>query len=60
MVYDFERAAIRGEPVPDGLEPADTWLFLALREVYAQVKKGQLLEKSEEPKSTNLKWNTTS
>src|SRR5574344_1223570 len=42
MVYDFERAAIRGESVPDDLEPADIWLFLALRELYAQVKKGTI------------------
>ena len=42
MVYDFERAAIRGESVPDGLGPADTWLFLTLRELYAQVKRGTI------------------
>ena len=36
MVFEFERSAMRGDPIPDGLSAADRVAYISLREVYAQ------------------------
>ena len=36
MVFEFERSAMRGDPIPPGLSAADRTAYISLREVYAQ------------------------
>jgi len=42
MVYPYEQAAIRGDEVPEGLNLADVWMFLALRNLYKAVRDGTI------------------
>ena len=35
-------AAGKGDPLPDGLDPADTFLFMSLRSLYSQAKNGRM------------------
>lgn len=36
VVFEFERYAMRGDPIPPGLSAADRTAYISLREVYAQ------------------------
>ena len=36
VVFEFERSAMRGDPIPPGLSAADRTAYISLREVYAQ------------------------
>ena len=40
VVLPFESAAMRGDEIPSGLSAPDQLLFIALRALYWQVKKG--------------------
>lgn len=40
VVLPFESAAMRGDEMPNGLPAPDQWLFIALRSLYWQVKRG--------------------
>ena len=40
VVLPFESAAMRGDEMPSGLPAPDQWLFIALRSLYWEVKKG--------------------
>ena len=40
MEYLFERSAMRGEDLPNGLNSADTFMYLALRNLYKAYKLG--------------------
>lgn len=40
IVLPYESAAMRGDEMPDGLSMPDQMLFLALRSLYWQVRKG--------------------
>lgn len=42
MVFDFERAAMKGAEMPDGLDLPDQLAFLALRTLYAQYHDGKI------------------
>lgn len=46
MVYPFEQAAIRGEELPDGLSPAEQFLFIALRNLY-KAKRLNLIDREQ-------------
>lgn len=46
MVYPFEQAAIRGEEMPDGLSPAEQFLFIALRNLY-RAKRLNLIDREQ-------------
>ena len=40
MELPYERAAMNGLEMPEGLDPADQWMFLSLRLLYESNKKG--------------------
>lgn len=40
--YPYERAAMRGDPMPDDLDIVDQLTFLSLRELYSQVRAGKI------------------
>ena len=40
MVYPYEQAAIRGDEIPEGLDMAGVWMFLALRNLYKAIRDG--------------------
>lgn len=40
VTFPYERQAMNGDEIPDGLEYPDQILFLALRMLYDQLKKG--------------------
>lgn len=42
MRLDYEKEAYRGDPVPDGLDVLDTFGFISLRFIYAQLRKGEI------------------
>lgn len=42
MRLEYEKEAYRGDPVPDGLGVLDTFGFIALRSLYAQLRKGEI------------------
>ena len=42
MRLEYEKEAYRGDPVPDGLDVLDTFGFIALRSIYAQLRKGEI------------------
>lgn len=42
MRLAYEKEAYRGDPVPDGLDVLDTFAFLSLRHIYAQLRRGDI------------------
>lgn len=42
MRLEYEKQACRGDCVPEGLGVLDTFGFLALRAIYAQLRKGEI------------------
>lgn len=40
FIYPYERAAMRGDEMPDGLDMVDQLNFLCLRQLYAQKRAG--------------------
>ena len=42
MRLAYEKEADRGDPVPDGLDVLDTFGFISLRSIYAQLRKGEI------------------
>ena len=42
MRLAYEKEAYRGDPVPDGLDVLDTYGFISLRSIYAQLRKGEI------------------
>jgi hypothetical protein len=45
MVFDFEKQAMNGEPLPKGLDLADSLLYLGLKRIYADYKSGIISRK---------------
>lgn len=41
-VFEYEQAAMRGEPIPSGLSASDRAAYLQLRELYAQYHSGSI------------------
>lgn len=42
MQLDYEKEAYRGENVPKGLDMLDTFAFISLRHIYAQLRRGDI------------------
>lgn len=42
VVLEFEKAAMKGEPMPDGLSLMDQAMFQALAALYARYRRGEL------------------
>lgn len=45
MVFDFEKQAMNGEPLPKGLDLADSLLYLGLKRIYADYNSGSITRK---------------
>ena len=58
MKFDFEKLAMHGEPLPKGLDIADSCLYIGLKNLYAMYY-GKLISKkdaTEEKKSLVYNW----
>ena len=60
MQIEFEKDAMRGEPLPKGLDVADSCLYIALKNLYAMYRNGLISRKdaSEEKKRLLKNWET--
>ena len=60
MQIEFEKGAMQGEPLPKGLDVADSCLYVALKNLYAMYRKGLISRKdaSEEKKRLLRNWET--
>ena len=60
MEFPFERDAMKGEPLPKGLDIADGCLYISLKNLYAMYKKGLISRKDakEEKKRLIYNWQT--
>ena len=59
MEFPFERDAMRGEPLPQKLDIADSCLYMALKYLYAMHKKGLITRKRETEEKQRLVYNWT-
>lgn len=60
MNVEFEKDAMRGEPLPKGLDIVDSCLYIALKNLYAMYRHGLIGRKdaSEEKKRLMQNWTT--
>ena len=60
MQVEFEKGAMHGEPLPKGLDVADSCLYIALKNLYAMYRKGLISRKDakEEKKRLMQNWTT--
>ena len=60
MQVEFEKEAMHGEPLPKGLDVADSCLYIALKNLYAMYRKGLISRKdaTEEKKLLMQNWTT--
>ena len=60
MQVEFEKDAMHGEPLPKGLDVADSCLYIALKNLYAMYRQGLISRKdaSEEKKRLLQNWET--
>lgn len=60
MYVEFEKDAMRGNPLPKGLDIADSCLYIALKNLYAMYRHGLISRKdaSEEKKILLQNWET--
>lgn len=60
MEFDFERQAMRGEPLPQRLDIVDSCCYMALKNLYAMYKKGLISRKdaTDEKKRIVYNWTT--
>lgn len=54
VVLPFEHAAIKGDPMPDGLDIPDQVMFIALRGLYHQAKAGTISRETAVQEKKNL------
>lgn len=54
FTYPYERAAMLGEEMPEGLDVVDQLIFLCLRGLYAQVRVGTIDRKTGSREKTRL------
>lgn len=59
MVFDFEKQAMNGEPLPKGLDLADSLLYLGLKRTYADYKSGIISRKEGSEIKETLVYNHT-
>lgn len=60
MEFTFERQAMDGKPVPQGLDIADSCLYIALKNLYAMYRRELISRKdaTEEKKRLIYNWTT--
>ena len=60
MQVEFEKDAMRGDPLPKWLDVADSCLYIALKNLYAMYRKGLISRKdaTEEKKRLIKNWTT--
>ena len=60
MQVEFEKDAMHGEPLPKGLDIADSCLYIALKNLYAMYRKNLISRKdaTEEKKRLLQNWET--
>lgn len=60
MYVEFEKNAMRGDPLPKGLDIVDSCLYIALKNLYAMYRQGLIRRKdaSEEKKRLMQNWTT--
>ena len=60
MEFDFEREAMQGQPVPKGLDIADSCLYIALKNLYAMYRNKLISRKdaAEEKGQLIYNWKT--
>ena len=58
MEFEFEKQAMKGEPLPQKLDIADSCLYMALKSLYAMYKNNQISRKDavEEKKTLVCNW----
>ena len=58
--FDFEREAMHGKPLPEGLDIADSCLYVALKNLYAMQQNKLISRKdaTEEKRSLIYNWTT--
>ena len=58
MQVEFEKGAMRGDPLPKGLDIADSCLYIALKNLYAMYRKGLISRKdaTEEKRKMICNW----
>ena len=58
MQVEFEKDAMRGEPLPKGLDVADSCLYIALKNLYSMYRQGLISRKdaTEEKKRLMQNW----
>lgn len=60
MEFYFEKEAMRGQPLPKGLDVADSCLYIALKNLYAMYRRELISRKdaAEEKKRLVYNWET--
>ena len=60
MEFSFEREAMQGQPLPKGLDIADSCLYIALKNLYAMYRNKLIIRKdaTEEKKRLVYNWAT--
>ena len=60
MEFDFEKQAMNGDPLPKGLDIADSCLYIALKNLYAMYRDKLISRKNaiEEKKRLVYNWET--
>lgn len=58
--FDFEKQAMQGQPLPKGLDVADSCLYIALKNLYAMYRNKLISRKdaTEEKKKLVYNWET--
>ena len=59
MQIEFEKGAMHGEPLPKGLDVADSCLYIALKNLYAMYRKGLISRKDATEEKSRLIFNWT-
>ena len=59
MEFDFERQAMKGDPVPKGLDVADSCLYVGLKNIYSMYKHRLINRKEAKEEKETLVYNWT-
>ena len=57
--FPFERQAMKGEPIPQGLDIADSCLYIALKNLYAMYRRELISRKDATEEKRRLIYNWT-
>ena len=59
MEFDFERQAMQGQPLPKGLDIADSCIYIALKNLYAMYRNKLISRKDAKEEKQRLIYNWT-